>query len=384
MLGKHCVRTWSATQGAYALSSAEAELYAMIEGVTRAKGLANLARELGYSGLSEVITLGVDSQAAKQFVSRRGLGRMKHLEMRDLCLQKEVRDGKLVVEKVLGSENPADLMTKILRWTEVVSRLNGMGLVACHRERLRHVSLQLCAVSQDFVPVQVVDLAQVVVQDMSMGGSSAMMDSEVKGRVESSSDGEDEGYAVVSSESEGSPRGYMPKQIVTRLPRDWVRLGGPEGTFFVNSVTRETTQYMPDELLHHEPEEEGGEDVYPGRLDTLRSTKAAHRVAVEVLKNRGLEGIPIAQKAGDGRFRYYDDEDWGPISMPTAMGLAGGLVYYQELDENASWPFHSWKERLQGRLRHRGKFVSDEKAKSIMSKVDQAVSYTHLTLPTKA
>jgi hypothetical protein len=91
MLGKHCIRTWSASQGAVALSSAEAELYAMIEGVTRAKGLANLARELGYGDLSEVITIGVDSQAAKQFVSRRGLGRMKHLEMRFVVTERSAR-----------------------------------------------------------------------------------------------------------------------------------------------------------------------------------------------------------------------------------------------------------------------------------------------------
>eukprot|EP00973_Karenia_brevis_P085609 11876394-Karenia_brevis.AAC.1 len=39
MLGSHCSKTWSSTQGAYALTSAEAELYAMIEGATRAKGL---------------------------------------------------------------------------------------------------------------------------------------------------------------------------------------------------------------------------------------------------------------------------------------------------------------------------------------------------------
>ena len=37
MLGGHCIKTWSATQGAYALSSAEAEFYASSEGVTRAK-----------------------------------------------------------------------------------------------------------------------------------------------------------------------------------------------------------------------------------------------------------------------------------------------------------------------------------------------------------
>merc|ERR1712046_163593 len=33
MLGNHCIKTWSASQGPYALSSAEAEFYAMIEAV---------------------------------------------------------------------------------------------------------------------------------------------------------------------------------------------------------------------------------------------------------------------------------------------------------------------------------------------------------------
>eukprot|EP00973_Karenia_brevis_P005415 738987-Karenia_brevis.AAC.1 len=45
MLGDHCINTWSAAQGAYALSSAEAEFYGMAEAVTRAKGLLSLARE---------------------------------------------------------------------------------------------------------------------------------------------------------------------------------------------------------------------------------------------------------------------------------------------------------------------------------------------------
>ena len=52
LLGDHCIKTWSASQGPYALSSAEAEFYAMIEAVTRAKGLVSLANELGFVGLS--------------------------------------------------------------------------------------------------------------------------------------------------------------------------------------------------------------------------------------------------------------------------------------------------------------------------------------------
>ena len=100
----------------------------MIEGVTRAKGLISLAGELGFGELENVVRLGTDSSAAKSFVSRRGLGRMRHLDIRDLWLQKEVGEGKVVVQKVLGTENPADLMTKVLGVKEIGERIEGMGL----------------------------------------------------------------------------------------------------------------------------------------------------------------------------------------------------------------------------------------------------------------
>ena len=132
MLGGHCIKTWAASQGAYALSSAEAELYGMIEGVTRAKGLIRLAGELGFGELENVVRLGTDSSAAKSFVSRRGLGRMRHLDMRDLWLQKEVGEGKVVVQKVLGTENPAELMTKVLGLKEIGERIEGMGMRVVH------------------------------------------------------------------------------------------------------------------------------------------------------------------------------------------------------------------------------------------------------------
>ena len=47
MLGQHCIKTWSRNQDAVALSSAEAEYYAMVDGVARAKGLKIAAEELG-------------------------------------------------------------------------------------------------------------------------------------------------------------------------------------------------------------------------------------------------------------------------------------------------------------------------------------------------
>ena len=53
---------------------------------------------------------------------------MRHLEIRDLWLQKEVADGKLEIEKILGIENPADLMTKMLGFAEVCKRLDAMNI----------------------------------------------------------------------------------------------------------------------------------------------------------------------------------------------------------------------------------------------------------------
>ena len=129
MIGNHAIKTWSASQGAYAMSSAEAEFYAMIEAVTRAKALRSLAGELGFKELSNIVHIGTDSSAAKSFVNRRGLGRMRHLEIRDLWLQKEVRDGKVEVSKIRGEQNPADLMTKILGLQDIRTRLNMMNII---------------------------------------------------------------------------------------------------------------------------------------------------------------------------------------------------------------------------------------------------------------
>jgi len=53
---------------------------------------------------------------------------MKHLEIRDLWLQREVGLGKVIVNKVAGPKNPADLMTKSLKKWEIELRLKLMGI----------------------------------------------------------------------------------------------------------------------------------------------------------------------------------------------------------------------------------------------------------------
>jgi len=54
----------------------------------------------------------VDSSAAKSIASRTGLGKLRHLEIKFLWLQECVRIGKVVLSKVRGDINPADVLTK--------------------------------------------------------------------------------------------------------------------------------------------------------------------------------------------------------------------------------------------------------------------------------
>ena len=53
---------------------------------------------------------------------------MRHIEIRDLWLQKEVLKGLVEVVKTPGESNPADLMTKYLGADTVTERLKAMNI----------------------------------------------------------------------------------------------------------------------------------------------------------------------------------------------------------------------------------------------------------------
>ena len=78
----------------------------MVDGVTKGKWMVTVAKELGFGQMKTEMGLGTDSSAAKSFVSRRGLGRMRHIEVRNLSLKEEVKKGSVKIEKVRGDENP--------------------------------------------------------------------------------------------------------------------------------------------------------------------------------------------------------------------------------------------------------------------------------------
>ena len=118
-----CLKVWSTTQNVVARSSGEAELYAAVRGAAEALGLQSMVADLG---LEMALRLHTDSDACRGTCNRTGLGRLKHLQVEHLWIQEAVRKRCVEMVRVKGTENPADLMTKVLgrqRIDDLLSRL---------------------------------------------------------------------------------------------------------------------------------------------------------------------------------------------------------------------------------------------------------------------
>ena len=109
MLCKHFIKARSKTQSIISMSSGESELYGIIKGSSEALGLLTLAVGLGMELKTRVH---VDATAAKGMVERRGISRVRHIEIDHLWIQEQEARHMLPISKVDGGENPADLTTK--------------------------------------------------------------------------------------------------------------------------------------------------------------------------------------------------------------------------------------------------------------------------------
>ena len=78
MIGSHAIKTWSSTQDVIATSSGEAEYYALVKCGSQALGLGAMMQDLGMEFRTHLKT---DASAAQGIGMRRGLGKVKHLEV---------------------------------------------------------------------------------------------------------------------------------------------------------------------------------------------------------------------------------------------------------------------------------------------------------------
>ena len=120
MLGEHILKTYSSTQPTVSLSSGEAEFYGVVRAAGAALGQQSLFADLG-SALE--VRVWTDSSAAIGICSRQGLGKLRHIDTQALWIQEKVRTRQILLKKVKGEVNPADLLTKFLGSKDKVDQL---------------------------------------------------------------------------------------------------------------------------------------------------------------------------------------------------------------------------------------------------------------------
>ena len=102
---------FSRTQTTVSQSSCEAELVAI--NMMAGEGLA-AQQVLRHVGVETSVLVLTDSKACLGVAHRRGLGRLKHLQIKQLWVQDALREGRIALEKIATADNMADMMTKPL------------------------------------------------------------------------------------------------------------------------------------------------------------------------------------------------------------------------------------------------------------------------------
>ena len=110
MIGTHFIKGWSRTQNHVTMSSAEAELIALVKCSAELLGIRSMMKDWGIEASGNIYA---DSSAALAIANRKGAGKLRHIHVSSLWAQ-EKQDHEIDYRKVLGTENPADLMTKYL------------------------------------------------------------------------------------------------------------------------------------------------------------------------------------------------------------------------------------------------------------------------------
>ena len=124
MLGRCSIHTYSKGQAVIALSSGEAEYYGLVSGISQVLGAVSLAKDWGMSLKAHVW---MDATAGIAIGSRRGLGKVKHIDTVFLWAQEVINSGRASVGKKDTREMLADMLTKPVSGPTMRLLLEGMG-----------------------------------------------------------------------------------------------------------------------------------------------------------------------------------------------------------------------------------------------------------------
>jgi len=122
------VKSWSVTQAVIALSSGEAEYYGAVKAASIGMGIVGILADLGIPRSKISIRVKTDSSAAKGIANRKGLGKVRHIEINQLWLQDKCRSGAIEIVKVDGVDNLADCLTKYVDSEGIAKHIYGVGM----------------------------------------------------------------------------------------------------------------------------------------------------------------------------------------------------------------------------------------------------------------
>ena len=103
LLNGACLMTWSTTQTVVARSSGEAECYAAVKGAAEGMALQSMLADMSLKVTIEVYAVA--------------------------WLQQHVQSGKIILRRIAGSANPADLFTKHLAHAEMTMHSGQLGVL---------------------------------------------------------------------------------------------------------------------------------------------------------------------------------------------------------------------------------------------------------------
>ena len=132
------IKCWAKAQHVIALSSGEAELYACVKASSETLGVKALMIDMGFD---MSVNIQVDANAAIGMIMKEGLSGVRHLDTQFLWIQEYARKGKIVVNKVDGKENMADMFTKALGSKELYGHMRNLGFWG----RQRYSNRSLCS-----------------------------------------------------------------------------------------------------------------------------------------------------------------------------------------------------------------------------------------------
>ena len=107
------------------MSSGEAEYYGVTKGAAQGMNIQETIRDLG---VDNKIIIWTDATAAKGIAQRRGLGKVRHIQTKELWLQEKIANEEITIMKVKGENNPADALTKDVDQTKLRTHMEKLGI----------------------------------------------------------------------------------------------------------------------------------------------------------------------------------------------------------------------------------------------------------------